>query len=296
MSESRRPKVIVGMPAYNEARYIGSIILQARQYAGEVIVVDDGSTDLTSQIAKLAGAVVIRHEQNRGVGTAIQRIIAEAKKREPDVLVLIDADSQHNPEEIPAFIKKVSEGSDLVVGSRKTQSDKIPPYRRVGQNVLSSLTRVLSGTKLSDTESGFRALSRKAISEIQLKENGFAIEAEIISAATAKGLKIAEIPISAIYVGDGSTMNPIKHGFGVFDRILSMISERRPLLFFGFLGTVLIVIGIIAGIMVTRTYYVSQVLAMGTSLIAMLLITVGTLTIFTGIILNTLVKRINKSL
>ena len=296
MSESPRLKILVAMPAYNEAKYIGSLVLQAKQYADKVIVMDDGSTDLTSKIARFAGATVIRHGENKGKGVAIQRILAETCKKSPDILVLLDADSQHNPEEIPSLIKAISEGSDLAIGSRKIRRNNIPPYRHVGQKVLSYLTRILSRRKLSDTESGFRALSRKAISEIQLKESGFAIEAEMISAATAKGLKVTEVPISAIYTKDGSTLNPIRHGFGVLNRIMVMISERRPLLFFGLFGGIFMVLGIVAGVGVSQTYFASHVLATGTALISILLVTVGMLSMFTGIILNVLVKRISDQL
>ena len=289
-------KIIVAMPAYNEAKYIGSMVLQTRHYADEVIVIDDGSRDQTTKIAELAGATVIRHERNEGKGVAIRSILAEASKRNADTLMLLDADSQHDPEEIPLFIRAVSEGFDLVIGSRRIGRNNIPPYRKVGQKVLSYLTGTLSKTKLSDTESGFRALSKKAISAMQLKESGFAIESEMISEATAKGLKIVEVPISAIYTKDGSTLNPIRHGFGNFNRIIVLISERRPLLFFSFGGGIFIVLGIVAGIVVVQTYYTSFVLAMGTALISMLLITLGILSIFTGIILSVLVKRISNQL
>ncbi len=292
MKKSGSPKVIAAMPAYNEAKYIGSLVLQARQYADEVIVVDDGSTDQTAKIAELAGAIVIRHEQNKGKGAAIQGILAEASKRTADILVLLDADSQHDPKEIPSFIQTVSEGFDLVIGSRKIGRKNIPSYRRVGQKVLSYFTGILSKTKVSDTESGFRALSKKAISEMQLKETGFAIEAEMISQATAKGLKITEVPIRAIYTKDGSTLNPIRHGFGNLNRILVLISERKPILFFGLFGGILIALGVIAGIMVVKTFAASSALATGTALISMLLITIGILSIFTGIILSVLVRRI----
>ena len=294
--QSVSPKVIVAMPAYNEANYIGSLVLRARDYADEVIVADDGSKDQTAKIAELAGAAVIRHKQNQGKGTAIRNILAEAIKRNADVLVLMDADAQHDPGEIPSLIRAVAEGSDLIIGSRRLGRENIPPYRKVGQKVLSYLTGTLSKTKVSDTESGFRALSRKAISTMQLKESGFAIEAEMISEATAKGLKIVEVPISAIYTKDGSTLNPIRHGIGNVNRIMVLISERKPILFFGLVGGILIVLGIIAGIVVVRTYSAHSVLAMGTALISMLLITIGMLSVFTGIILGVLVKRIGNQL
>ena len=292
MKESSSLKVVVGLPAYNEGKYIGSIILQARQYANEIIVVDDGSTDHTAEVAQFAGATVIQHPENRGYGAAIRRILDEAKRRSPDILVTLDADSQHNPREIPSLIKAIGEGFDLAVGSRRIGSSNIPRYRHAGQKLLSHLTRVLSRSKLSDTESGFRAYSQKAISALQPKERGMAISAEIISEATAKGLRVVEVPVSAIYIKDGSTLNPVRHGFQVLSRIMVMISERRPLLFFGFCGGVSIVLGLVAGVLVVRALFVVQVLNVGTALISMLLVTIGVLSIFTGLILNVLVKRI----
>ncbi|MDO8578598.1 MAG: hypothetical protein Q7R50_05405, partial [Dehalococcoidales bacterium] len=201
-------------------------------------------------------------------------------------------DAQHDPREIPGLIKAVKEGADLVIGSRSIGRENIPSYRKVGQKVLSKLTGTLSKAKVMDTESGFRALSRKAIATMQLKETGFAIEAEMISEAADLGLKIVEVPITAIYTQDGSTLNPIQHGVGNVNRIMVLISERKPVLYFGVLGGLLILLGIVAGVVVFKTYEASSNLAMGTALICMLLITVGTLLVSTGIILEVLVKRI----
>ncbi|MFH0769209.1 MAG: glycosyltransferase family 2 protein [Chloroflexota bacterium] len=295
MNESNRPKIIIGMPAYNEEKYIGSVILQAKQFGDEVIVVDDGSIDRTAKVARLAGATVIQHAKNEGYGSAIQGILSEAKKRGSDILVILDADSQHNPDEIPSLIKPLSEGFDIVIGSRKIQSDDIPAYRHAGQKVLSYLTNILSEKKLSDTESGFRAYSRKAINTLELKEKGMAISAETVSAASAKGLKVTEVPISAIYTKDGSTLNPIKHGLGVLNRVMVMISERKPLLFFGLFGSIFIALGVVFGVMVANTVFEMQVLQTGTALVSMLLITIGMLSIFTGVILDVLVRRIGGS-
>lgn len=297
MNKSASHNIVVGMPAYNEEKYIGSVVMLVKQYADEVIVVDDGSIDRTAKVATLAGATVIQHGENKGYGAAIQDIIFEAKKKNADILVIIDADAQHNPEEIPTLIKAVSEGYDLVIGSRKmqTQSD-IPAFRRFGQRVLLFFTNILSGEKLSDTESGFRAYSRKAMAELELKEKGMAISAETVSAATAKGLSVTEVPISVTYTKDGSTMNPVRHGMGVLNRIMVMISERRPLLFFGFMGGILVALGIVFGIIVVQTLYAEQILQVGSALISMLLITVGTLSIFTGVILDVIVRRLRNLL
>lgn len=291
-TDSSNPlRILVGIPAYNEARSVGSIVLQAKQYCDEVIVVDDGSTDNTARIAGLAGAVVIRHDANTGKGTAIQSILAEARKRNPDVLVLLDADSQHNPDEIPALIRRVSEGFDVVIGSRQAQREKTPTYRRIGQKVLLRSGRLIARHDVSDSESGFRALSAKAIGELELKEKGFAVESEMLARASDKDLRMAEVPISNIYTDDGSTLNPLRHGVEVLNRILIMISRRRPLFFFGVLGSALLAAGLIIGLRVLNIALAARELLIGSTMLTVLFLVAGMLSVFTGIILNAVSKR-----
>jgi len=291
MAELTNPRVVVAMPAYNEERYIGTLVLKARKYTDEVMVIDDGSTDGTAEISRLAGAKVIRHSKNKGKGVAVQSILREVKKKIPDVLVLLDADSQHNPDEIPRLIKPVLEGYDLVIGSRKDTKKSIPFYRRIGQKILLHSTRILARNRISDSESGFRAFSRRAIAELKLSQKGFAIESEMIADAEEKGLKITEVPISVKYTKDGSTLNPIRHGLGVITQIMVMISERKPLFFFGILGGILTIAGFIAGIRTLEILRDVGVLPIGTVMLTVLFFIVGVFCIFTGIILHTLSRR-----
>jgi len=283
--------VLAGIAAYNEARYVGSVVLQARQYVDEVIVIDDGSTDNTARVAELVGATVIRHNENRGKGAAIQSILTEAKKRNPDILVLLDADAQHDPNEIPVLIKPISKGFDLVIGSREAQDDKTPRYRRLGRKVLLHSARLASKANISDSESGFRALSPKAINDLELKANGFAVESEMITLAADKNLKITEVPISNIYTKDGSTLHPIRHGIDVLSRVIVMISERRPLFVFGLAGGILLVVGLVFGFRVINIAATTGNLAIGSAVLTALFIIAGILSIFTGIILNALSRR-----
>ena len=289
--QKAKPRIAAAIPAFNEEKYIGTIVLKTKQYVDETIVIDDGSSDRTAEIARLAGATVIQHGSNRGYGASIQSLLAEARNKKYDILVLLDADTQHDPDEIPNLIQPISEGYDLVIGSRKEQSENIPRYRRFGLKVIGYSSRLLSGENLTDSESGFRVFSRKAIEELDIKENGMAASAETISVATAKNLKITERPISIRYTDDGSTLHPVIHGFEVMRRIIAMISERRPLFFFGFGGLIVILAGVGAAIRATIIILQGGGAVTGWTLAAIGLLFFGALSIFTGIILNVLMKR-----
>lgn len=216
--------IIVGMPAYNESEYIEDMVNEVEKYADEVIVVDDGSCDDTAELAKSAGATVVIHDRNLGHGAAIISILEEAKRRKFDVLVTIDSDTQHNPDDIPLLVKPILDGYDLAIGARTW--DDVPKYRYVGGKVLSLFTRLLSGKNITDSQSGFRAYSPKAVKIMQLNEQGTAWCSEMIVEASKMNLKIVEVPVLIKYTNDGQTLNPLRQGFGTLFRILVMIGKR----------------------------------------------------------------------
>ncbi len=209
------------IPAYNEEVAIGSIILRTLKYVDKVLIVNDGSDDATVEIAELAGADVINHTTNLGKGEALKSGFNAIG--DYDVVITLDGDGQHNPDEIPTLIKPIVEdGADLVNGSRYMNGpeENTPAYRRVGQQGLDTATNVSAGIKVTDSQSGFRAFSKKACSCFRFYDTGFGIESEMLVDASEAGLKIVEVPITVRYDVDGSTKNPVTHGVGVLLKII----------------------------------------------------------------------------
>jgi len=291
-------KIIAALPAYNEEIAIGSIVLRARKHVEKVIVVDDGSSDATSKVAELAGAEVVRHETNMGKGAALRDAFQRAIELNADVLVILDADGQHNPDEIPRLVAPIQKGeADVVIGSRFLEGKhSVPKYRRIGQEVLTFMTNLIAKTKITDSQSGFRAFSKKATESLEFKEVGISIESQMLHSASNSKLRIKEVPISCEYdVIKGSKLNPFHHGFSVVNAILRIAGERRPLLFFCVPGFVLVCIGMFFGIRVVSIFKDAGAFAIGTAVVTLLFVIVGVLSIFTGIMLHTITGVLRKS-
>jgi len=239
--------ILVCIPAYNEAKMIGSIVSMAKTYATEVIVCDDGSIDSTAEVAKSSGATVVRHDKNKGYGAAIKALFDVAREKNADVMVTLDSDGQHMPEQIPYLLKPIlRDGYDIVLGSRFLDDhdrEKVPRYRSIGIKTITRLAHVASYDNITDAQSGFRAYSKRAISNMKLYEEGMSVSTEILQRAKEKNLRIKEVPVTVRYdVEDASTHNPALHGIKVMSNILQYISLKHPLAFYGLPGLVMLII------------------------------------------------------
>lgn len=194
-------KLFTVIPAYNEAKTIAEVLARARPFADAIVVIDDGSKDETAEIARAAGAVVVSHFMNRGLGAALGTGFAYARRAGADAIVTLDADGQHAPEEIPKFREELEKGADVVIGSRMLGlgNTGMPWYRRVANVLGNFATFVLFGAWVTDSQSGYRAFNTNAISKIEIRANRMEVSSELIAEAKRHRLMIREIPIQTIY-------------------------------------------------------------------------------------------------
>lgn len=204
--------IYIVIPAHNEEESIAGVIKKARSY-GKIIVVDDGSVDKTPAIARKAGAFVIRHRTNRGLGSSIRTGLDEAKrlsKKGNDIIFTLDADGQHDPADIPKFLTLLGNGYDFVLGKRELFN--YPVRKKLGNFVLTKITNIMTRTYLIDTESGFRAFRKSALVKMRLKAKRYEIAAEIIKEIGRNHIRAANVPISSpVYVRGVSVIDGIKN-------------------------------------------------------------------------------------
>ena len=290
-AQQESPRIVALIPAYNEERCIGSVILRAREYVDRVIVVDDGSRDATVRVAEAAGAQVICHRVNQGKGQALTTGFRAARKLRPDILVVLDSDGQHNADEIPFLVSAMQEHSaDMVVGSRFREPDqlaKIPHGRRLGLRAVTTVTNVLSGVAVSDSQSGFRAFSARALNLLTFRGAGFSVESEMQFLAREHGLRVVEASISADY-DDPAKRNPVVQGFDVLNGVLRLVGQTRPLLFMGAPGLLFLIGGLFVGFDVVSIYANSHQLAIGYALISAICTILGAMSLFSGIMLHSI--------
>ena len=237
--------ITIGIPAFNEEQNIGKIIITLKKITQDIIVCDDGSSDLTREIAEGLGAKVISHTKNMGYGEAIKSIFNEAKKKESDILVTFDADGQHRPEDIMSITKPIiDQQAEVVIGSRflKNETD-MPKYREIGVKILTKVTNMSIKENLTDSQSGLRAYKKKVLQNISLTDSGMGISTEILIKSHQKEFRIVEVPIQILYGKDTSTHNPVSHGTSVLLSTIKYTSIQHPLKFYGIPAVIFLLVG-----------------------------------------------------
>ena len=238
---------LVCIPAFNEEQPITDVIKKSLSYVDKVIVCDDGSSDLTAEKAKIAGAVVIKHEKNMGKGHAMKSLFDYAKNVDADVIITMDGDGQFLPEQIPGLLKPILENSyDIVIGNRFSDDEEMPSYRKIGNKMLDKITKLAADLPFSDTQSGYRSYSKKAIQSINFSTSGFGVDSEILINAVDKGLKITESKVTVLYDTGlkTSTKDPVSHTMSVIASLLESIAIHHPLKYLGIPGMILLLIGL----------------------------------------------------
>lgn len=292
--------IVAGIPAYNEEKTIAKVVLQAQKHVDVVVVCDDGSEDLTADIAQKLGAVVIKHEKNMGYGAAVQALFEKARDLDADLLLTLDADGQHDARDIPRLMQPVLENkADVVVGSRFLQQNmSMPLYRRLGIRVLTRITNGSRKTnKLTDAQCGFRAYNRKAVDGLVLDENGMGISAETMLKVRALGLIVTEVPVKVHYRGlETSTHNPLRHGLSVVSTIIRLVVEERPLVYLGLPGVALLAIGVAFGIWTLQLFAAHKYIVTNIALASVAFSMTGIFSIFTAITLYAILRATKKRL
>ena len=249
-------KIVVTIPAYNEEKTIGIVIdkinevMESNSYNYEILVVDDGSKDNMAEVAKNAGAVVYSHPRNYGLAETFKTEIKKSLEMGADIIVHIDADNQYQPVEIPKLIKEINNGYDLVLGSRfKGTIESMPVIKRLGNTAFSKVVSNISGIKISDAQTGFRAFTREVAEKIKITSKYTYTQEQIIRAVKEK-FRIKEIPIYfAKRDGKSRLMsNPFGYAIRAFINLIRVYRDFEPLKFFGIVGSIILLIGFLIGL------------------------------------------------
>ncbi len=301
-------RTLAVIPCFDEEETVGSVVLKTRQYVDEVLVIDDGSSDQTTKIAREAGATVLSHKMNLGKSAGIKTGFQYALDNDFEYVITLDGDGQHNADEIPNVLGNLLNGKngekiDISIGMRHGEDTEMPRWRRVGKRVLDYTTSFGNDGFLTDSQSGFRAFNKKAMSGItpRLKGRGFSTESEQLMIASSLGLNIANTHISCKYKSIGnsgvtSTKTPTSHGFGVLGYVLWLVAERRPLLFIGVPGFALVVFSAFWAILTFQWYNQTGVFPISYALITGVLLMVGAISLLMGLLLNTIPHVVRRTL
>lgn len=290
-------EIVIGVPAFNEEKNIASLILKLKKISDKIIVCDDGSSDLTGPVAEKMGAIVISHPRNLGYGAAIRSLFEKVSDMNVDALVTFDADGQHRVEDIYSVLQPlIKNEADIVIGSRFLGSNgsNVPGYRKAGIKTITTLANISTEDKLTDSQSGFRAYSKKVLKEIIPSDQGMGVSTEILIKASRKGFKIKEVPITILYEGDTSTHHPVSHGISVMLSTMKFISIEHPLKFYGIPGIFFLALGLVFIVWTIQIFTETRQVITNVALIGLASIIVATMLIMTAVMLFSLVNVVRE--
>lgn len=291
-------KVAIGVPAFNEGKNIASVILKLKKITEHIIVCDDGSNDLTADIAVKMGAMLISHPKNLGYGAAIRSIFLKAKELDVDILITFDADGQHRVEDVNRVMEPLIKGdADIVIGSRfldKEGQKNIPKYRKLGIKTITALATASIEEKLSDSQSGFRGYNKKVLSDITPSEYGMGVSTELLIKSSKRKFRIKEVPIIVLYQGDTSTHHPVSHGLSVILSTMKFISIEHPLKFYGIPGLGFMGVGLFFIIWTLQVFSETRQIITNISLIGIGSVIIAAVLMMTAILLFTLINVVRE--
>ena len=247
-------KLLISIPAYNEEKTLPNVIKEIKEvmsktkYNYKILVLNDGSTDKTAEVAKKLGVIVFSNN-HMGLAETFKQEIKKFIESEADIMVHTDADGQYYAEDIPKLLKEIENGNDLILGSRfQYENKKIPISKKVGNKAFAKVLSKLLKIKLTDTTTGFRAFTKDVAKNIQFI-NTFTYTQEQIIKAAKQGFKIKEIAIKTRTTRESRLFkNPLQYAVRAWINILRIYRDYEPLKFFGRIGLTLISIGAAIGI------------------------------------------------
>ena len=294
--------VVVSIPAYNEEatiaaveRKIKEVLGKHRNYSYRVLVVDDGSSDRTAEVAKAEGAIVYSHPKNYGLAETFRTEIQQFLKLKPEaeVMVHIDADGQYKAEEIPTLLKKIEEGNDFVLGSRfKGHIEKMPLLKKIGNKAFSKVISQITKANVSDAQSGFRAFTREVAENVPIISGHTYTQEQVIRVIRGK-YRTAEVPVYfAERKGESRLIrNPFGYALRAWITIIRIYRDYDPIRLFGLTGGFLFAVGLAFGIRLLYFYFTGGIVGHVPSLIlSMLLMSVGVQIITFGFLADMIKK------
>ncbi|NVM54667.1 MAG: glycosyltransferase family 2 protein [Candidatus Helarchaeota archaeon] len=275
-------QVITVIPAYNEEEGIAEVISKSLKYSDQVIVINDGSTDETEKVAKESKAIVKSHIVNRGLGLTVRDGINEAMKLGADIILTIDADGQYDADQIPDVLKPILDGkADLVLGSRFMGTiAHMPRLKRLGNKIITLITRNLMNLDISDAQTGFRAIKREVFEHIVLTSD-YSYTQEMIIRASAEGFHLVDVPVNFYERKHGESRlirNPAEYSLNSAMTMLRAYRDYRPMTLFGTIGVLMMLIGTLIGLYIAYEFFV-----LGTFDTGQRLVTLSALMMMSGI-------------